>query len=254
MMRSLRIWHVTSGGGNGSRSAPIKNGAGVRAFNVGECMYRSVRCLAALALGFAPVAANATTIAGGTTAVRVTADLAGLGLTPGLTGSATVDSSLGFDRIFFPVTGGDLDFSTLAGQIRHDGSGITLTSGATVVGLGNFVIDTAASQLLADVTLNGSAFASAAPIISFSLAGLTAGQVTDLANPAISLRFTQTGASALTAAFGAPDLTDAEFGLAATAPVAVPEPATWAMMILGFGAVGLATRRRLRPDRMTLRA
>jgi opacity protein-like surface antigen len=28
---------------------------------------------------------------------------------------------------------------------------------------------------------------------------------------------------------------------------AVPEPSTWAMMLLGFGAIGLATRRRRRP-------
>jgi len=28
---------------------------------------------------------------------------------------------------------------------------------------------------------------------------------------------------------------------------AVPEPATWAMMLLGFGAVGFAMRRRQRP-------
>jgi len=28
---------------------------------------------------------------------------------------------------------------------------------------------------------------------------------------------------------------------------AVPEPATWAMMILGFGAVGMVLRRRRRP-------
>ncbi|MBA2920350.1 PEPxxWA-CTERM sorting domain-containing protein [Sphingomonas sp. MAH-20] len=32
--------------------------------------------------------------------------------------------------------------------------------------------------------------------------------------------------------------------------VAVPEPATWAMMLTGFGAAGLAMRRRrLRPER-----
>lgn len=30
---------------------------------------------------------------------------------------------------------------------------------------------------------------------------------------------------------------------------AVPEPATWAMMLAGFGAAGLALRRRLRPQR-----
>lgn len=33
----------------------------------------------------------------------------------------------------------------------------------------------------------------------------------------------------------------------AVAPGAVPEPATWAMLILGFGAVGGALRRRKRP-------
>jgi hypothetical protein len=31
-----------------------------------------------------------------------------------------------------------------------------------------------------------------------------------------------------------------------TAPAGVPEPATWAMMLLGFGAIGLAMRRRRR--------
>lgn len=209
-------------------------------------MKGSIKYLAALVLGATPLAAQATELAGGTTAVRVTADLGALGLTPGLTGTASVDSTLGFDRIFFPITGGDLDFSTLGGQIRHDGSGITLTSGSTVVGLGNFVIDTSASQLLADVTLNGNAFASGAAILEFDLSGLTAGQITDLSNPVISLRFTQTGADALTQAFGAPNLAGVEFGLAATSPVAVPEPAAWAMMIVGFGAIGAALRQRHR--------
>ena len=31
---------------------------------------------------------------------------------------------------------------------------------------------------------------------------------------------------------------------------AVPEPGTWAMMLLGFGAVGFAMRRRRRPALM----
>ena len=34
-------------------------------------------------------------------------------------------------------------------------------------------------------------------------------------------------------------------------PAAVPEPATWAMMLLGFAAVGLTMRRRPKPQLRT---
>ena len=34
--------------------------------------------------------------------------------------------------------------------------------------------------------------------------------------------------------------------LAAAGPAAIPEPATWMMMLLGFGAVGAAVRRSKR--------
>ncbi len=30
--------------------------------------------------------------------------------------------------------------------------------------------------------------------------------------------------------------------------LAVPEPSTWAMLVLGFGAIGMASRRRPPPD------
>ena len=71
--------------------------------------------------------------------------LTSLGLTPGVTGTATlVDGAL-----HFPITGGNVDYYDPAekyrpyvqGVIDHDGSGITLTGGDTVVGLSDFKID-----------------------------------------------------------------------------------------------------------------
>lgn len=52
-------------------------------------------------------------------------------------------------------------------------------------------------------------------------------------------------------------LTDSYIGLRSltiSAPEGVPEPSTWAMMILGFGAVGFAMRRRREPARGLLQA
>jgi hypothetical protein len=56
------------------------------------------------------------------------------------------------------------------------------------------------------------------------------------------------------------DLSGATFGARAVAPVtvklisgAVPEPATWALMIVGFGTVGAAMRRRRSAERTTVR-
>ena len=85
--------------------------------------------------------------------------LTSLGLTPGVTGTATlVDGSL-----HFPITGGKVDYYDPAakyrpyvqGEIDHKGSGITLTAGATVVGLSDFKIDPGTSRLTGTVTANG---------------------------------------------------------------------------------------------------
>ena len=82
-----------------------------------------------------------------------------LGLTPGVTGTATlVDGAL-----HFPITGGNVDYYDPAedyrpyvqGTIEHEGSGFSLTAGDTVVELTNFTIDPGTSELFGDVTANG---------------------------------------------------------------------------------------------------
>ena len=82
-----------------------------------------------------------------------------LGLTAGVTGTATLTEGV----LAFPITGGNVDYYDPAedyrpyvqGSISHDGSGITLTGGDKVVGLSDFRIDPATSQLFGTVTLNG---------------------------------------------------------------------------------------------------
>jgi len=87
--------------------------------------------------------------------------LTSLGLTPGVTGTATLDATTG--TLAFPITGGNVDYYDPAedyrpyvqGEIDHDGSGITLTAGDTVVGLSDFKIDPGTSRLTGTVTANG---------------------------------------------------------------------------------------------------
>ena len=101
--------------------------------------------------------------------------LTSLGLTPGVTGTATlVDGAL-----HFPITGGNVDYYDpkedyrpyVQGEIDHDGSGITLTGGDTVVGLSDFKIDPGTSRLTGTVTANGELVAN--DVFIFNLDGST---------------------------------------------------------------------------------
>jgi hypothetical protein len=84
-----------------------------------------------------------------------------LGLTPGVTGTATLDAATG--TLAFPITGGNVDYYDpeedyrpyVQGEINHEGSGITLTGGDIVVGLSDFDIDPGTSRLTGTVTANG---------------------------------------------------------------------------------------------------
>jgi hypothetical protein len=82
-----------------------------------------------------------------------------LGLTPGVLGDATLEDG----TLHFPITGGNVDYYDpeedyrpyVQGEIDHDGSGISLTAGDTVVELTDFVIDPGTSRLTGTVTANG---------------------------------------------------------------------------------------------------
>ena len=179
----------------------------------------------------APAGAQAT-VTGGTTDVTLTAapTLTGLGLTAAPTGTATVTSDpSGIPTFTFPITGGSVNVAGDA-VIYHDGSGILFTAGTDYLGIGNFVIDTAALLVSGDVDADGT------DLGSVGLFTLGADN---------SLFLTAGAAGAFTSIFGAPDLTGANVGFATVnaETQAVPEPGTWMMMLAGFGAAGFALRR-----------
>ncbi len=130
--------------------------------------------------------AHAVAVTGGTTAVTVTADLAGLGLTPGLEGSATAEVNDGLLTVFFPITGGSTGPAGNA-LIEHEGSGVSLTAeDGTTASVGNFVIKTSASTVFGD--LFGVTTGSPLPFFTF-------GEETAL--PGVELEFSSTLAGAL---------------------------------------------------------
>lgn len=122
--------------------------------------------------------ADISSLSGQSTAVALdkgfTDALTSLKLTPGVTGTAKLtDGSL-----IFPITGGRVSYYKpgavspfVQGDIQHNGSGISLTAGATRVELTNFDIDPGASRLYGDVSVNGTMAASHAYL--FYLDGTT---------------------------------------------------------------------------------
>jgi hypothetical protein len=98
-----------------------------------------------------------------------------LGLTPGVIGGATLTDGV----LAFPITGGNVDYYDpeedyrpyVQGSIEHDGSGISLTAGETVVELTDFRIDPGTSQLFGTVTANGAEVGQ--DIFIFNLDGTT---------------------------------------------------------------------------------
>ena len=126
----------------------------------------------------APVAA-VPALFGGSTGVLLdsgfTGALTSLGLTPGVVGTATLTDG----SVNFPITGGSVVYWSpdgkyrpyVQGIIQHDGSGLSLTAGSTVVDLTNFTINPGNSLLYGDVSVNGTVAATQAPL--FNLHGGT---------------------------------------------------------------------------------
>lgn len=182
-----------------------------------------------------PTAATAATIVGGGTDVTVTAApaLTGLGLSISPFGTASISTLGPVPVATFLITGGTIDTGTGAALVRHDGSGLNFTAGSNSLSVGNFVIDTAAARVTANATANGTSLG------NVQLFTIGTGN---------SLSLTAAAAGAFTNVFGAPNLTGTTFGTAdinaVVAPTTVPEPASWAMLIAGFGIVGGALRSR----------
>ncbi|MEL7489425.1 MAG: PEP-CTERM sorting domain-containing protein [Pseudomonadota bacterium] len=191
--------------------------------------------LASVGLG----AAHAAPVVSGSTVVDVTADLGALGLSA----EPLDDSTIADGRFTFPISGGALD--GLAGTIEHEEAGVRLFTATDSVTLENFVIDTVASEIIADVTVNDSAAITAA-VFSFDLGALgSIDDLFDLANPSLPLVFTSAAASVLADAFGLTiDLTGVEFGLAATSPELVPVPGAIGLFAIGAAFLGWARRRK----------
>lgn len=195
----------------------------------------SVRLLVAsaglTAAGMLSAPANATAIVGGTTSVTLTAaptfTAAGLAVTP--TGSAIPTVSGGILTVAFPITGGTRNDSTGALLLNHDGSGLLFSSGSNNLALGNFIVDTAASLVSGNATANGSALG-VVPLFN-----IVAGS---------SLTLTSQASGAIGTVFSVSLPAGTTIGTARiNAVAAVPEPATWMMMIFGFGVLGLSMRR-----------
>ena len=188
--------------------------------------------------------AQAATIIGGGTSVTITAAPAftGLGLTFAPFGSASAVTNAGIPTVTFLITGGTVNDQTGKAIINHNGSGLLFSGAGKALSIGDFVINTT-TNLLTGRVITGGVTTNDVPLFNIG-AGLT-------------LTLTSQAAGAFTSVFGAPNLTGTLIGTAdsnfvtAAAP-AVPEAATWGMMLLGFGVVGSAHRLRRRKTLLQL--
>lgn len=208
----------------------------LRGVRLGEEVKRYLAAMAlALVAGLSGVASHAATILPkGETTVLVTANLRALGLKAEPTGTASVTTSDRKPLYSFPITGGTADAAGNL-KIEHEGSGVLLfarKNSEIQASVGNFLIDTLAG------TVSGIVNGAGPSVVLFTLGELTP--------RGISLDISSVLAGALTAVFGAPDLTGVRFGLANTAPEIAPVPLPATGLALLGALVGLGALRRRR--------
>ncbi|MCB0878769.1 MAG: HtaA domain-containing protein, partial [Thermoleophilia bacterium] len=161
--------------------------------------FRSDAFAAGLAMGRANVVAKPrdAVFTGGDTQLAVSDAALGALTTLGITPGAAADATLEGATYAFPITGGSVRLSNLAGSITHSG-GITLTKAATTVTLSDFTIDTRRAQLWGKV--NGS---DAVALLDLDLSSPTVSTGKQSVTVAgVPGTLTEGAASALNGAFG----------------------------------------------------
>jgi hypothetical protein len=160
---------------------------------------------AAVASGITPTgkARGATTVTldQGTIGAVVGLGLSPAPIVPGVLGMEGADL-----QASFPIVG-----NLRGGVIKHTG-GLSLSAGATVLALTNYAIDTNTGRLTASAAVNDES------VGRISLFDLGAAPASSGCAATASLALSPEAAGALTAVFGAPDLTGADFGTACVAP------------------------------------
>lgn len=178
-------------------------------------------------------------------------------------GSYSLDSGTFGGQLGVHSSGSQSGTTSATGYVNQDNSAVTFTSTGlfdlSVNGSGEATVvgDPALSNLTVTfekkwgaVTFDFETFTKTPSTMSLLVNGTAlfsggiCGSLCDLGNG--SNKFVLIGPDIQTLAFSFdPGIEDAkQFRLQLPGTTSVPEPATWAMMILGFGAVGFALRRR----------
>jgi hypothetical protein len=148
-----------------------------------------------------------------------------------LTGGGTVANA--------PVTGAYATSGTNFYDNQFNAFTISFTSAIAAFGFyGTDIGDVGESlQVTLDAGLAGERVYTVSNTVNGANGSLLFWGITDTANPFTTITFAQSGADR----FGFDDMT---VGDIRQVTGGVPEPATWAMMLMGFGAMGYSLRRR----------